>query len=204
MNDVWYSSDGLTWNRATALPGFSGRITFGLTVFNNAMWLVGGYNGTADFEDVWKTTDGTNWTEVTAAAPFGYRRGSTVLVFNNKMWVIAGKNPTGDLNDVWNTPDGVNWTQVTTGAAFSGRNDHASVVFDNAMWVIAGNYYNGSAWVYDSDVWYSRDGANWSESIAAAPFGILAFHSSVVYNNEMWVIDGQNGTFSLNDIWHAP
>ncbi|HXL72234.1 MAG TPA: hypothetical protein VN963_01295 [bacterium] len=209
-NDVWYSANGSTWTSATAAAPFSGRSQFGLVVFNNQMWLIGGYSynsgtGTGyDYGDVWKTSDGVNWTQVTALAPFSYRHGLTALVFNNQMWVISGKAPAGDVNDVWSTPDGVNWTEVTANAAFSGRDGHTSVVFDNAMWVIGGEYYNSGTWVYDQDVWYSRDGANWVQSTASAPFGLLAFHSSVVYNSEMWVIDGQNGTYSLNDIWHAP
>jgi len=37
-NDVWYSSDGITWTQATAAAAFSTRILHSSVVYNNLMW----------------------------------------------------------------------------------------------------------------------------------------------------------------------
>lgn len=52
QDDVWWSVDGVNWNLSTANPGFSGRTNFASTVYNNKMWIMGGYNGYY-FSDVW-------------------------------------------------------------------------------------------------------------------------------------------------------
>ncbi len=202
-SDVWSSTDGITWNEATAAAGFNTRMEFGLVVFKNAMWLIGGYDGTNVYDDVWTSNNGTSWTHVTNG-PFGYRTNLTALVFNNLMWVIGGNYNGTNYTDVWSSPDGTNWTEATASAGFNGRGYQTSVVFNNEMWVIAGAYYNGTSWSFLSDVWASPNGTNWTQTDASGPFGPLGNHSSVVYNNEMWVIDGQNGTNSTNQIWHSP
>src|SRR5208283_5152036 len=43
-----------------------------------------------------------------------------------------------------------------------------------------------------------------TEATGTAQFSPRAGHTSVVYNNEMWVIGGtSNGTSGLNDIWYS-
>ncbi len=42
FNDTWSSSDGVSWNRQTATPGFSPRIDHGAAVFNGQIWVIGG------------------------------------------------------------------------------------------------------------------------------------------------------------------
>ena len=60
-SDVWYSSDGRTWDAATLEAGWPGRGDHGLFVYNDVMYLVGGathagYRRTRYMNDVWHTT----------------------------------------------------------------------------------------------------------------------------------------------------
>ena len=52
LSDVWYSTDGVSWTRATATPGWSERQAHTSVVFDGKMWVMGGYGGTY-FRDVW-------------------------------------------------------------------------------------------------------------------------------------------------------
>jgi N-acetylneuraminic acid mutarotase len=56
-----------------------------------------------------------------------------------------------------------------------------------------------------NDAWYSADGKTWTQATAAAAFPARASHSSVVFNNEMWVIGGENKSANpLDDVWESP
>jgi fibronectin type 3 domain-containing protein len=158
-NDVFSSTDGVTWTTATASAQFPARDSHQSVVFNKKMWVIGGRNaGGNPLNDVWSSTDGVTWTKKTDSAAFSGRQDYQAVVFDNKIWVIGGNarmpGETGNkrLNDVWNSIDGVTWTKATDSAQFSIRDSHQSVVFDNKMWVIGGFV---SSHNLKNDVWHT-------------------------------------------------
>jgi hypothetical protein len=213
VNDVWNSADGITWTQATSTAGFRGRNCSSL-VFNNQMWVIGGWIDASPYalNDVWNTSDGITWTQVTPTAAFSGRADHASVVFNNKMWIIGGNNGSTAFSDVWYSSDGVTWTLATSVAAFGGRSaGHTCMVYDNKMWVIGGTNgigcpRNGQ---YFNDVWYSSDGVTWTQATGAAPFSGRAGHTSVVYDNKMWIIGGTNDFYGCgggnfyNDAWYT-
>ena len=166
-------------------------------VFNNKMWVLGGYDGTSYSNDVWYSTDGINWTKV--ATPFSGRSEHTSVVFDGKIWVIGGYDGVSNLHDVWSSTDGINWIQVTSGPDFAKRRSHTSVVFDNKMWIING--FDGVSPL--NDIWHSSNGVNWIQATSSLPFSGRFHHSSVVFNNKIWIISGQDGTTVVKDVWHS-
>jgi thermitase len=149
---------------------------------------------------------GVTWVEATGDAGFLPRRSHQALVFDNRIWVLGGLAGY-DANDVWYSGDGATWTQATGGAGFSGRECHSSVTFDDRMWVIGGWSEDSYNFYLKNDVWYSRDGADWTQATSSAPFSNRWGHSSVVFNNRMWVIGGAaypDGNFAfMNDVWYS-
>jgi hypothetical protein len=272
-NDVWSSTDGTNWTKLlanNASPGpnqFSRRQGFTSLVYNNKIWVIGGYPNGCCLNDVWSSSDGVSWNNVLAnnASPgpnqFSQRRDLTSLVFNNKMWVISGTGLSGYKNDVWSSSNGVSWTQVLADTAspgtyqFSERSGLSSVAYNGTMFVMGGGkpslttYYNdvwgstdGITWyTYDADtaspgpylfsrrngqstltyggaiwliggsthssifndVWFSTDGISWSEMTASAPFPARSFFGSLSYNNDLWAIGGI-GAGCYGDVWHSP
>ncbi|MEZ4156784.1 MAG: InlB B-repeat-containing protein [Candidatus Paceibacterota bacterium] len=150
-NDVWYSTDGVTWTEATSSAEWAGRYDQTSVVFDGKMWVIGGYNGSF-LNDVWYSTDGVTWTEATDSAAWVGRDYGTSVVFDGKMWLYGGYS-TDYHNDVWYSADGVTWTQATASADWDGRYSHASTVFDDKIWVLGG--YSGGARV--NDVWYTEN-----------------------------------------------
>jgi len=188
----------------TANANFSGRSKHTSVVFNNKMWVIGGIGDTGRLNDVWQSTDGMTWSQVTAEASFSRRQIHTSVVFKNKMWVIGGSDVTGRLNDVWQSTDGVTWTQVTANAPFAKRSSHTSVVFDDKLWVIGGSDRVNGENIKFNDVWQSSDGINWAQVTAEAPFSKRSSHTSVVFDNKIWVIGGFDGNSDrLNDVWQS-
>jgi hypothetical protein len=203
VNDVWSSSDGVTWAQVTGTARFSARQDFGSLVYNNAIWVIGGTsNGTTGLNDVWSSSDGVTWTQVTGTAGFSSRDVFGSLVYNNQMWVIGGDNGSVLLNDVWSSSDGATWTQVTSTAGFSSRMAFGNLIYNNKMWVIGGLNYNMGDVPLD-DVWNSNDGKTWTQATPRAGFSGRYFFGNLAYSNKMWVIGGYNGSVELNDVWWA-
>lgn len=163
LSDVWCSSDGVNWSEATADAGFPARHDFSATVFNGAMWIVGGDGSDyTTLNDVWYSSNGVNWTETTATPSFGKRMNASLFVFNNRLWLLGGSASSAglDLNDIWSSTDGVNWTEETANAAFSARHSQQVVVDGSDLWMIGGQRFEDDVSVA-REVWHSTDGKNW-------------------------------------------
>ena len=206
VDDVWSSEDGVIWEEVTASAGWSSRSAHSSVVFDGKLWVIGGTDNTSYFDDVWSSTDGATWTQETAAAGWSGRFGHSSVVYGSKLWVIGG-NDGSYQDDVWSSSDGATWTQVTiSGGSWSGRLGHSVVVFDDKLWVIGGYRYDSSH-IYLNDVWSSTDGASWTQATASAAWSGRRYHSSVVYDDKLWVLggyrfDGSNNVY-LADVWSS-
>ncbi|MFP6789949.1 MAG: OmpA family protein [Thalassolituus sp.] len=228
-NDVWSSSDGITWTEETASAAFSARYGHRVVVFpdpvtgKKKLWLIGGFDSSYIYKnDIWSSADGVNWTEETASAAFSARQSHQVVVFpdpvtgEDKLWLIGGDNG-NDENDVWSSADGVNWTEETASAAFSARYEHQVVVFPDPssgidkLWLIGG-YSNASRGpgLFRNDVWSSADGVNWTEDTVSAAFSARDRHQVVVFSDpdsgkkKLWLIGGYDLDRSFkNDVWSS-
>ena len=150
-NDVWSSSDGISWNQSIANAPWSARYSHASYVMGGKIWVVGGTDGTHLFNDVWSSFDGQTWTRATNSADFSARKGLSGVVYNGAAYVIGGQDANGFLNDMWYSYDGAIWKKsVLKNGQFTARANHSSVVFNNAIWVIAGN--SGTRM---NDVWFA-------------------------------------------------
>ena len=172
-----------------------------MEVYQDKMWLLGGFYGGLK-NDVWSSIDGVAWTELTQVAPFSARNGHTSSVFKDKLWIIGGWSEGEAKNDVLFSEDGINWTEAIKNAPFSGRFGHTTVVFKNKLWVIAGTADDDTA-IHDNDVWYSEDGVNWTAATANAPFSGRYGHTTVVFDDRLWVMGGRDNGGVKNDVWYS-
>jgi hypothetical protein len=205
FNDIWYSTDGVTWTNATHNAAFPPRSGHSIIVFNNKMWIIGGYNDTTDLNDIWSSTDGVNWIEVTEHAQFSPRSEHASIVFDNKIWVIAGcnKNNNGSYtykNDIWSSSDGISWETVTLSANFNARANHASIASDSTIWIIGGE--TNANYPYLKDVWSSVDGILWKNETPSIndSFPYRSFHSVTKFNDKIWIIGGYGA--SKSEVWY--
>lgn len=151
LNDVWSSSNGVDWVQATAAAPWSIRSAHGAVVYDNKMWMLGGYGTGTNHHDVWSSTNGANWAEVTAAADWPVRNFAVSLVYDGRMWILGGAGYYVTYNDVWCSTTGDAWTQITNAAPWTDRGYHAGIVHDDRLW-IAGGLQNGGTIFHD--VWY--------------------------------------------------
>ena len=207
LNDVWYSEDGITWVQATDNAGFTSRNYAASAVFKDKLWIMGGADedfGDYDY-DVFSSTDGTNWSEIEQSVHHWSRRAyMDAIVFNNKMWIIGGYLGDGNsANDVWNTSDGANWNVVPiTGDIWSERSSHCTLVHEGKIWMIGGEE-NTPEDVYHPDVWYSSDGATWTQlQVTGSQWVGRSMMSCASFEGKIWVMGGFNAaTDGYQEVW---
>jgi len=196
-DDLYYSSNGSTWQSALGPIGGGGPTA---TVLGNNLWSINGSEGDLQFYGIrYRTSIDDFWRSVPYGVYFPRRREHTTTTFDNKLIVVGGIGTTtnGIYNDVWHSTDGSIWRQAI-GTVFPERFGHTATVFDNKIWIIGGRGYGG---VYKNDIWYSTDGINWIEFSAVGSFPARAYHTAVVFDDKIWIIGGINGGGSKKDVW---
>ena len=202
-NPSGMTTDGNDWTQVdtsgnTAM--WTGRSNAGIVVFDGKLWIIGGYNCT----DVWSSEDGKNWTEVSSDAGWSKRLNFGTLVYNNKLWVMGGLDTSYNaLNDVWSSENGKDWIDETSAANWPVRQNPACAVYDGKMWILGG--YNRPNSRRLNDVWYSENGKDWTEVTVTSGdmWGIRSCHSSVVFDNKLWVLGGTSGSSNYKDVWYT-
>ncbi|HJT24078.1 MAG TPA: hypothetical protein VJ873_05845, partial [bacterium] len=223
-NDVWNSTNGSDWTQVlgASVTGtatqFSPREDFGALVYNNVMWVIGGYGPNFSNNDVWNSTDGVTWNQVLAdgnpgATQFSRRWGIATAVYNNAMWVITGAfsiasntNPTTVYSDVWTSTTGSSWSRVSLTNPFHSIYYSQGAVFNNQIW-LTGAYLAG--WGAQNIADHTPDGINWT--LTSGPYAYRFYHLSLTYNNALWVIAGCDNICQstscavtyLNDVWYT-
>ena len=202
------TTDFKKWETLAETSNLPQRIFYGAVVFDNKIWMLGGYDGKRYYNDVWNSADGVQWNRVVENAPWSPRNIGVVTVFNNKLWLMGGGVIDGDgagnpdsYKEVWLSSDGVTWKPMTTD--LKKKWGGTPVVFDGRLWLVGMN--RGTA--FASAVWMTEDGEKWNELTAPwSPRGAVA----------AWVADGklfmtggksshtENGEIKFvysNDVW---
>ena len=201
-SDVWNSEDGVTWFNVKSNAAFGKRFGHKMVVFDNKMWILGGKDadpGSYSQNQVWNSTDGVNWTKITDDAGISLPL-SSFIVRDNKIWRIGGQSDAA----VYSTTDGKTWNLEVKKPPFGQRIAHSVVQYDNKIWVISGADFAISQLNEIPDVWYSEDGKDWKLATKDAGYKPVAFHTSVVYKDTIWIIGGGGGyrdSFRTNDVW---
>jgi hypothetical protein len=142
LNDVWTSTNGATWTRATAVTPFSKRHSHCATLSADGyVYLAAGQTNAPNsasgtfVNDVYRAPGNGNysnavWQKMSATAPFTARRSCLLLSPSAGVLLLtAGAtnsyyagSPT--LNDVWYSSDsGSTWQQLSAAASFNARSN---------------------------------------------------------------------------------
>ncbi len=200
--------DFRTWETLAESSNIPQRIFYTVTVFQNKIWMFGGFDGSRYHNDVWRSADGVHWEQVVASAPWSARSPAVTVVFNNKIWLMGGGVIDGQTNpnpasyqEMWISSDGKTWKKEKTN--FDKKWGGAPVVFDGKLWLVGMN--RGVA--FASAIWMTEDGETWHEHTAPwSPRGAVA---AWVYNNKLFMTGGtsshtENGEIKFvysNDVW---
>jgi hypothetical protein len=220
FDDVWSSSDGVTWTAATTDAPWDGRAGLSVVVHKGAIYVLGGSRGDDAatggtgrvlYNDVWMSRDGRTWTEVAGNGPrWSPRAGAAVVSKDGYIYLLGGERgfscgfdpaspcqPATDtlyFNDVWRSRDGASWQRVTASAGWSPRPGHQCVVLINEI-VCFGGYGEVPGVppipANPTDIWTSRDGRTWTELASpAAPPWNAATAAEMRYDFDALVFSG--------------
>jgi len=220
------SSDGTSRNYVVAVRKspwrkvgngpFSARDEHTVLVFNNKMWLFGGWAGSGNihYSEVWNTTDGINWQLVTDAPPWQNTEMKRVVEFNNKLWLIGGG---ATAKEIWSSQDGINWTKEVNEFPWERRHTAYIASFKDKLWVIGGisfwdkygNWDRDNGVSAYNDIWSSVDGISWikeKDYNSVPPRGLI--YGNAVIGEYMYIYSGgiytsQNLTTLYNDVWRT-
>ena len=198
-----------TWS--TTLP-FSGiRFGHSTAVYNGYMYIIGGVEANVNKNDVQyallNPATGAVGAWATASTVFtNARHYHSAVAYNGFLYILGGFT-TVDNNDVQyaslNPNDGSVGAWSTT-TPFAGIRDSAtSVAYKGYIYEIGGT---GASTF--NDVQYAPFNANgtvgtWTTS--GNPFSVArSGHTSVVYNNFLYVLGGTTGASNRNDVQYAP
>lgn len=205
----------VNWVKVTAAAGWQPRDSQGEVVFQDQLWIFGGWFDSFHEppRDVWSSADGKTWKLVAKDAPWKHSDLPMTLVHNDRMWFMGGwykgRLPGHSASsEVWSSVDGSQWEQATAAAGWTPRIAAASVVFQNKMWILGGteNYYFGDDKSLKNDVWYSSDGKEWKQATADAGWSPRAYHQAAVLGNKIYVFGGGNYVpkyHAVNDVWSS-
>ncbi|MFA5887387.1 MAG: PGF-pre-PGF domain-containing protein [Candidatus Nanoarchaeia archaeon] len=201
-NDIWNSTDGITWTLVNGSAAWDNRTLFQAVVTSdNIMWLMGGENnsGTPVMKgDVWNSSNGADWYLVNSTAFSGRRQHAAVVGNNSRIWVMGGTDGTSYNNDVWYSDDKINWLAPNTSAIpWTGRYGSAAAYTpsDKRIWLLGGyEEITGGK----NDVWHTQDGGNWTQATSSAQWAGKYFHNAVTLPNGTMVIMGGAVT---TDLW---
>ena len=198
-NDVWESRDlGASWTELpTGLNMWSARGYFQAVTKGGAMFVLGGQDFTVAPNPAFPT--------FCPPAPVP----CPPFVPNSTFF-----------NDVWRSTDGANWQELKSdGPRWVGRAGLSAIEFKGWIYVLGGGKgddvaIGGSGRVLFNDVWRSRDGKNWEQVTADAPWAPRAGAAVVEKNGYMYLLGGEDGflcTFGptgpscpyYNDVWRS-
>lgn len=213
FNDVWKSSDGITWEQVTAAAPWAGRAGLSAAVMGDEIVVLGGSqnddssiigpNGPQRkyFNDVWTSTDGIAWKQATDAADWQERAGAAVAVKDDALYVLGGEvgftcSPLPDcvppyFNDVWRSTDGAAWELVTDAAGWSPRPGHVCKVM-SGQFVCFGGF---GLIENPMDMWVSPDGDSWTQ-LPQVPWN-AAEPAAIRYDFDALVTVGPDGAETL-------
>ena len=215
-NDVWYSEDGVNWNLATDNAQFEQRWKSEMIVFDNKMWLFGGFgylDGTTSpfkvLTDVWNSVDGITWNLVETNLPSNVTIGN-IVVHNNRIFNLyqSDNSLLGVEVFNWYSDDGIIWNSIELSDNYPKKSFRTATSFNGKIWLIGGRGLptpNDVLIVSWNDVWSSSDAVNWNQEVTSAEFSIRHNHRVAVYNNKLWLSGGDSTDTvdSKSDVWYS-
>jgi hypothetical protein len=206
------------WIKVTDRAAYAPRDGAGALVFQNKMWLLGGWNpgDKKSFpricnNEVWSSANGADWLlekpntflddNFDAASDWEGRHTAGYVVYHDKIWIVGGDVNQGHYHfDVWNSADGRNWTFVNKGhpVPWGPRALHYTFVFRDKIWVVGGQTIPNIASADEAlyrDEWTTTDGIGWEQVPTEEPYwsprGMIG--GSTVFKDQIWILGG--GTY---------
>lgn len=219
-NEVWESTDGVSWIKSGMLPG-DGIIFRNAMVLNNKLYLFGGSTITAEYTmeadpllDADRSIhvfDGNAWKYNEALLPedMPFRYGA-YAVHSNKMFYLGGEKQNGICADQWVSQNGLYWIRVSD-SKLNPIKKASLITYDNRLWLIGGETASSTNYTIQESkteglTWHAIEQMDEEQLQLSDNYQPRAGCSAFVdTNNKVWIIGGYNITDNvmtpLKDAW---
>lgn len=203
------TTDFKRWEVLAENSELPARVFYGAVVFNNKIWLLGGFDGKHYFNDVWNSADAVHWTRIVEHAGWTPRNAGTCVVFKDRIWMIGGGVIDGEMplnanegREIWSSIDGIKWMQESDRMARTWGG--SPIVFKDRLWLVGANR-DGN---FSRAVLVTDDGINWRDETAPwSPRGAVA---TWIFGERLYMTGGkysvtENGELKFiysNDVWY--
>ena len=202
---VLRSHNGMDWHEIANDVSILERTGSRSAVFNREILVMGSTD--AQSTEIWTSIDGVIWEEKiqTPGRAVPDVENGLLLVDDNRLFLIGGtrtnlseSSPAAQVHEIWMSADAQSWEQIipASGAlTVGGFADGA--VFHEALHIVGGFDGTNLLRMINSS---GNLGINWSSR--QPPFGGLAGHQVVSYNDDILVMGGGLNPLS-QEIWHS-
>lgn len=159
----------------------------------------------------YRPTPDPSWTQATGSAPWPRRDSAGFVAHQGRIWLIGGTaddQKTG-LTDCWSSADGLTWIKELDQAPWKPSVQSMTVSFSGRLWRMGGFLYNGSTFVPDGDIWFSKDGRTWTRATAQPEWPARGGGALLAFEGRLWLLGGAQSLRSegsrqaLNDVWFS-
>jgi N-acetylneuraminic acid mutarotase len=206
QNDVQYaainSSTGTIGAWSTTSSFANGRGGLDAVAYNGYMYILGGYDGSTNYNDVQYAAINSNGTLGTWAATASFttgRRSPVAAVYNGYVYLAGGQNGTNYYNDVQYAPvnaDGTLGSWATTSSFTTNRYSPGMAAYNGYLYVLGG--YNSTNGLL-SDVQYASINSDGTLGSWATTTSLTSTRDSfgvAVYNGYIYVMGGYTGSYA--------
>ncbi len=206
QNDVQYaainSSTGTLGAWGTTSSFANGRGGLGALAYNGYMYVLGGYDGSTNYNDVQYAAINSNGTLGTWVATTSFttgRRSPAVAAYNGYMYVLGGQNGTNYYNDVQYAAVNANGTigsWNTTASFTTNRYSPAVAAYNGYLYIMGG--YNATNGLL-SDTQYAAINSDGTLGTWATTTSLTSTRDSfgaAAYNGFIYVFGGYTGSYT--------
>ncbi len=192
--------------------------SFGTASFGNTIWIVGGQTGSR-INTVYKSIDaGKNWEKIVPTGLVAVQTPALIATSENDLLLMGGNYGSTQARTFTSADGGTTWIE---GARFDGgttgnndgTTDKPRRVNGPTLVIHKGEQYllGGVGKYWENFVWKSSDNVNWtrmtstteSGGVAENSFTTRGYHAAVSFNNDLYVMGGQNAGGAHKDVWKS-
>jgi large repetitive protein len=197
-----------TWVATTSIPTV--RFAHTSVAYDGYLYVIGGFTlaGWNDVEVAPIYANGTLGTWIASTTLSTARYGHSSVAYNGNLYVIGGYSGSVYLKDVEVAPVNQNgnlgtWSATTSfPSGMTARRAFGSAAYDGYLYVLAG--IEGSS--PGTDTWYTpinSDGTVGTWTSTSSFTSARYRFPSVAYNGYLYLLGGDNGTTTFNDVQYA-
>ncbi len=192
-NDVWRSTNGVTWTEISESPSFTARNSHAATIKHDTLLIAGGANA----HDIWRSIDrGVTWNLCADLADLDANyssklSGAELVTWNNNdsIYLLGGRyNDLQVSKRVFSTSSGSSWNPLVI---YEGSSTHRFKSTDK----ISPAIYNDTLCLFaEGELWHANPvpfADSWDKDSTVSELNLTA--RILDYNNILYAVDG--GTF---------